>query len=70
MSIVFIFYNNLEVYSYLNDSYIVRQQTTNFITTQGWKMDETFELPTKHDMLQNIIHVFTRASTSLTNLTN
>jgi hypothetical protein len=32
-------------------------------------MDENFKLPTKHDMLQNIIHVFI-ASTSLNDLTN
>jgi hypothetical protein len=36
----------------------MNQQTTNFITTPSWKMDETFKLPTKHDMLQNIVHVF------------
>jgi hypothetical protein len=36
------------------------QQATNFITTPSWKMDETLELPTEHDMLQNIVHVFRR----------
>ncbi len=36
------------------------QKATNFIITPSWKMDEIFKLPTKHDMLQNIIHVFTR----------
>ncbi len=59
MFIAFIFYNNSKVYSYLHNSYITSLQATNFITIQSWKMDETFELPTKHDMLQNIVHVFT-----------
>ncbi len=53
MFIVFYFYNNLNVYSYLHmNSYIMNLQMTNFITTLSWKMDETFELPTKHDILQ------------------
>jgi hypothetical protein len=60
MFIVLVFYNNLEMYSYLHNRYIVSQQATNFITTPSWKIDDTFELPTNHDMLQNIIHVFTR----------
>jgi hypothetical protein len=60
MFIILDFYNNLEVYSYLHNSYITSQQATNFITTPSWKMDETFELPAKYDMLQKIIHVFTR----------
>jgi hypothetical protein len=46
------------MYSYLHNSYIRSQQAMNFITTPTWKMFETFELPTKHDMLQNIVHVF------------
>jgi hypothetical protein len=58
MFIVLVFYNNSKVYSYLHNSYTVSQQAMNFITTPSWKMDETFELPTKHDMLQNIVHVF------------
>jgi hypothetical protein len=57
MFIVLVFYNNSQMY-YLHNSYIMNQQATNFITTSSWKMNETFELPTKHDMLQNIIHVF------------
>jgi len=52
------FYNNSEVYSYLYNNYTVSQQATNFITTPNWKMGETFELPTKHDMLQNIVYLF------------
>ncbi len=60
MFIIFVFYNNSEVCSYLHNSYIANQQTMNFITTPNWKVDETFELPMKHDMLQNIVHVFTR----------
>jgi hypothetical protein len=60
MFIVHVFYNNLEMYSYLHNRYIVSQQETNFVTTPSWKIDDTFELPTNHDMLQNIIHVFTR----------
>jgi len=43
--IVLIFYNNLEMYSYLHNNYITNQQAMNFITTLSWKMDETFELP-------------------------
>ncbi len=32
------------------------QQTLNYITcVPNWKMNEIFKLPTKHDMLQNII---------------
>jgi len=60
MFIVLVFYNNLEMYSYLHNSNIVSQQATNFITTPSWKIDDTFELPTNHDTLQNIVHVFTR----------
>jgi len=60
MFIVLVFYNNSKVYSYLHNKYIVSQQTMNFITTPSSKMDETFELLTKNDMLQNIVHMFIR----------
>ncbi len=40
------------MYSYLHNKYIVSQQMMNFITTPSLKMDETFELLTKYDMLQ------------------
>ncbi len=60
MFIILVFYNNSKMCSYLHNSYIVNKQAMNFITTPSWKMDETFELPTKHDMLQNIVHVITR----------
>jgi hypothetical protein len=34
-------------------------QATNFIATASRKMNESFKLPTKHDMLQYMVHVFT-----------
>ncbi len=58
MFIVLVLKNNSPMYSYLHNSCITNQQATNFITTPSWKMDETFKLPTKHDMLQTIVHVF------------
>ncbi len=48
------------MYSYLHNRYIMSQQAMNFITTPRWKIDDTFELPINQDMLQNIVHVFTR----------
>jgi hypothetical protein len=70
MFIVFVLYNKLKVYSYLHmNSCILSLQMMNFITTPSWKMSETFELPTKHDMLQNIVHVY-KAPTPLINLMN
>ncbi len=53
-----VFYNNLKLYSYLHNNYVTNQQAMNFITILSWKMDDTFEMSTKHDMLQNIVHVF------------
>ncbi len=46
-------------YSYLCKTYKMSQQVTNFITTLSQEMNENFKLPTKHDMLQYIVHVFT-----------
>jgi hypothetical protein len=58
MFIVLVSYNNSKVYSYSHNKYIMSQQAMNFITTPSWKMDETFKLLTKYDMLQNIVHMF------------
>jgi hypothetical protein len=41
----------IEVISQIN-----YQQTSS--QTPSWKMDEVFKLLTKHDVLQNIVHVF------------
>jgi hypothetical protein len=36
----------------------MNQQASNFIATPSWEMNKFFELLTKHDVLQYIIHVF------------
>jgi hypothetical protein len=56
MFIVFVFYNNSEMYSYLHNIYIVNQQTINFITISlenGWNFRITHKTwhAAKHDAL-------------------
>jgi len=44
---------------YLHKSYRLNQQVMNFISIPSWEMNENFKLPTKHDMLKYIVHMFT-----------